>query len=398
MIAILLSPIYIIVNIYIVKWLLKWTEACTPYFKNKHARYIIVSIYIFFASSFIIGFFLPVRLIKIIGNYWLGVVQYIVLSVIIADLIRLILIKSKKISNKFLSSKKAFFVSGLICFLFVGAISTYGVIHANKIIYTNYKVTVNKTIPNRDNLRIALISDLHLGYNSTIEHVKKYVSMINKLNPDLVVISGDIFDNSYSAIDSPDKVIEVLKSLKSTYGTYAVYGNHDIEEPILAGFTFSWKKNQGLSNPKMDEFLEKANITLIKDDSILIDDSFYLVGRLDYHKLGINIEARKTPEELLTALDKTKPIIVLDHEPVEITELSNNGADIDLSGHTHDGQMFPSNIFVKLFWPNPHGLIKENNLTSIVTSGVGVYGPNMRIGTTEEVVCIDINFKEASHE
>ena len=197
MIAILLSPIYIIVNIYIVKWLLKWTEACTPYFKNKHARYIIVSIYIFFASSFIIGFFLPVRLIKIIGNYWLGVVQYIVLSVIIADLICLILIKSKKISNKFLSSKKTFIVSGLICFLFVGAISTYGVIHANKIIYTNYKVTVNKTIPNRDNLRIALISDLHLGYNSTLEHVKKYVSMINKLNPDLVVISGDIFDNSY---------------------------------------------------------------------------------------------------------------------------------------------------------------------------------------------------------
>lgn len=398
MIAILLSPIYIIINIYIIKWLLKWTSACTPYFKTKYARYIIISIYIFFASSFIIGFFLPIRTIKVIGNYWLGVVQYIVLSVSLADLIRLILIKSKKISNKFLTAKKTFIISGFLCLIFVSTISTYGVIHANKVVYTNYKVTINKTVESKKELRIALISDLHLGYNGTLKHVKKYVSMINKLKPDLIIISGDIFDNSYSAIKEPTEIIETLKTLKSTYGTYAVYGNHDIEEPILAGFTFSWKKNQGLSNPKMDEFLKKANITLIKDDSLLIDNSFYLVGRLDYHKLGVAVESRKTPEELLTNLDKTKPIIVLDHEPVEITELSNNGADLDLSGHTHDGQMFPSNIFIKLFWPNPHGLIKENNLTSIVTSGVGVYGPNMRIGTTEEVVCIDVTFKGANHE
>ena len=88
MIAIFLSPIYILINIYIVKWLIKWTEACSNIFKNKIVRYFIVIIYVFFASSFIVGFLLPYRTIKVIGNYWLGVVQFIILTVIIADLSR----------------------------------------------------------------------------------------------------------------------------------------------------------------------------------------------------------------------------------------------------------------------------------------------------------------------
>ena len=108
----------------------------------------------------------------------------------------------------------------------------------------------------------------------------------------------------------------------------------------------------------------------------------------------VEVEKRKTIEELLENVDKTKPIFVLDHEPYELEELSNNGVDLDLSRHTHNGQMFPSNIFIKLIWKNAHGLLKVNSMYNVVTSGIGVYGPNMRVGTTAEVANINIKFKE----
>jgi uncharacterized protein len=394
MIAIILSPIYILVNIYIVKWLIKWTEVCSNIFKNKIVRYSIIIIYTFFSSSFIIGFLLPYRTIKVIGNYWLGVVQFIVLTVIIADLIRKLLIKTKLVRKKIIHSKRTFIIVGFLCIIIVSSLSTYGVIHSKKIINKNYNITINKKVENEKSMKISLISDLHLGYNTTLSHIKNMVNKINENNSDLVVIAGDVFDNNYNAIDNPKSIINELKKIKAKYGVYAVYGNHDIEEPILAGFTFNLKNNKAYSNPKMEEFLNSSNIKLLRDEVILIDNKYYLVGRLDYHKYGLEVEKRKTIEELLENVDKTKPIFVLDHEPYELEELSNNGVDLDLSGHTHNGQMFPSNIFIKLIWKNAHGLLKINNMYSVVTSGIGVYGPNMRVGTTAEVVNINIKFKE----
>ena len=149
----------------------------------------------------------------------------------------------------------------------------------------------------------------------------------------------------------------------------------------------------------MDEFLKKANIKLLQDEVVLIDDSFYLGGRLDYHKLGIiGLKERKSPSELLKEVDKSKPIIMIDHEPKEFKELESSGVDIDLSGHTHNGQMFPSNVFGKIIWKNPYGMITVGNMKSIVTSGVGVYGPSMRVGSTAEVANILVKFRDENYE
>ena len=394
MIAITLAPVYILVNYYVVRWLIKWVECCSEIFKKRLVRYLIVGIYIFFASSFIVGFFLPFRSIKIVGNYWLGVVQYILLFVIWFDLIRIILLKWKLINEKIIHARKTFILVGILCFLVVGAFSTYGVIHAKKIVVNSYQVQIDKKVDKFSNLKVALVSDLHFGYNSSLSHVKKMVKLINESDPDVVVISGDIFDNSYEAIYEPDKIIQEIKKIKTKYGVYAVYGNHDIDEKILAGFTFSWKKNKNLNDPRMTSFLEKANIKLLRDESLLIDDSFYLVGRIDYHKYGMKVEKRKTIEELVSSFDKSKPIILIDHEPYELEKIAKVGVDLDLSGHTHNGQMFPSNVFIKFIWKNPHGLLKVDNMYSAVTSGVGVYGPNMRVGTTAEVMVLDLSFKK----
>ena len=394
MIAITLAPVYILVNYYVVRWLIKWVECCSEIFKKRLVRYLIVGIYIFFASSFIVGFFLPFRSIKIVGNYWLGVVQYILLFVIWFDLIRIILLKWKLINEKIIHARKTFILVGILCFLVVGAFSTYGVIHAKKIVVNSYQVQIDKKVDKFSNLKVALVSDLHFGYNSSLSHVKKMVKLINESDPDVVVIAGDIFDNSYEAIYKPDKIIQEIKKIKTKYGVYAVYGNHDIDEKILAGFTFSWKKNKNLNDPRMTSFLEKANIKLLRDESLLIDDSFYLVGRIDYHKYGMKVEKRKTIEELVSSFDKSKPIILIDHEPYELEKIAKVGVDLDLSGHTHNGQMFPSNVFIKFIWKNPHGLLKVDNMYSAVTSGVGVYGPNMRVGTTAEVMVLDLSFKK----
>ena len=394
MIAITLAPVYILVNYYVVRWLIKWVECCSEFFKKRLVRYLIVGIYIFFASSFIVGFFLPFRSIKIVGNYWLGVVQYILLFVIWFDLIRIILLKWKLINEKIIHARKTFILVGILCFLVVGAFSTYGVIHAKKIVVNSYQVQIDKKVDKFSNLKVALVSDLHFGYNSSLSHVKKMVKLINESDPDVVVIAGDIFDNSYEAIYKPDKIIKEIKKIKTKYGVYAVYGNHDIDEKILAGFTFSWKKNKNLNDPRMTSFLEKANVKLLRDESLLIDDSFYLVGRIDYHKYGMEVEKRKTIEELVSSFDKSKPIILIDHEPYELEKIAKVGVDLDLSGHTHNGQMFPSNVFIKFIWKNPHGLLKVDNMYSAVTSGVGVYGPNMRVGTTAEVMVLDLSFKK----
>lgn len=397
MIAIFLSPIYIIINFYIARWLLSWMQACSKHFNKRRIRVLVITIYTFFASALVIGFLLPPspleRVMKLIGNYWLGVLLYVVLTVIIADGIRLVVKKSKKLPAAYVRSKRVFVIAGTVCILTIATVSIYGAINARIIRTTRYEVTIEKDVEKLKNLKIALVADLHMGYNIGTPHIEKMVEKINKENPDLVVMAGDIFDNEYEALDNPETITNTLKKLKSKYGVYAVYGNHDIKEKILAGFTFSKKGEKKESDIRMDQLLEDANITLLRDDGVLIDDSFYLYGRPDYRRPGRGITVRKTPEEITENMDKTKPIIVLDHEPNELQELADAGVDLDLSGHTHDGQLFPANITTALMWENSYGYLKKGNMHNIVTSGVGLFGPNMRVGTIAEVVIVDVNFK-----
>ena len=195
---------------------------------------------------------------------------------------------------------------------------------------------------------------------------------INAEEPDVVVIAGDIFDNEYDAIYEPDRVADLLAGLKSRYGTYACYGNHDLDEKILAGFTFETKEER-IADRRFGEFLDRAKIHLLEDDD----------------RIRKTQETRDTPSELLTGLDQSLPVFVIDHQPSELTELAEAGADLDLGGHTHDGQLFPGNILTGLMWENACGMKKVGDMYSIVTSGVGLWGPPMRIGTKAEVVIID---------
>lgn len=395
MIALIFLPIYILLNLYIYKRLIKWLEITSKYFKIKALRCILIFIFIFLSNSLLIGLIIPIRVLKsffnFIGNYYLGISIYILLVLGVFELLTFLL-KYFKIMHKDNNIRNI--LVGLICILSISITSIYGIINARVINVKHYNVAINKKAGNIKDLKVVMISDLHLGYNIGVRHMKNMANKINRENPDLVLIAGDIFDNDYDSINNPNQIIKIFKGIKAKYGIYSVYGNHDISEKILAGFTFDFNEKSKQSDKRMDEFLKKANIKLLRDESILIKNSFYLVGRLDYSKLGIDVGRRKTAKELLYNLDKDKPIFVIDHEPVELNTLSENGADLNLSGHTHDGQMFPLNILIKLKYKHSYGIKKYGEMTSIISSGVGVYGPNMRVGTKAEVVSIDIKFSK----
>ena len=220
---------------------------------------------------------------------------------------------------------------------------------------------------------------------------KRIVKKINAENPDVVCIAGDIFDNEYDAISKPDKLKEILKGIKSKYGVYACWGNHDLNEPILAGFTFNGTEDN-YNDPRMEEFLTDAGIHLLDDESVLIDNKFYIVGRRDASRCEKVEGSRATPAQLTESLDQRKPIIFIDHQPKELDETAAVGVDLDLCGHTHDGQIFPGNLIIHLFWENSCGYLRKGNMHNIVTSGAGIWGPNMRVGTNSEICPITVHF------
>lgn len=398
MVAVYLSPLYIICNLYFLCRILKWMGACAKPLKKTGVRVLVGLIYTFLAASMLIAFLMPMcsarRTMKLIGNYWLGVLLYMALVIIIADLAGLVLRRVKRINKMRLCSEKTLAAVGTICALVITAFSTWGIIQARIIRVTPYEIAVDKQAGKLEELKVVLVADLHLGYNIGVSHMEKMVKRINEQDADLVVIAGDIFDNEYEAVEDPERMIKVLKGIQSTYGIYACYGNHDIQEPILAGFTFS-SDGKKMSSVKMDELLDRAGIHLLRDEAVLIADSVYLYGRPDAERPGRGIDVRKTPAEITAGMDTSKPVIVIDHEPRELEELADAGVDVDLCGHTHDGQMFPANLIVGLMWENSYGYLKKENMHNIVTSGVGLFGPDMRVGTKAEICPVTIHFKQA---
>lgn len=394
MIFLFLLPFYLGVSSYMMFRFFYWMKHCNHRFNWLRFKVPFAVVYLFMALSPVIAFLLPKSAVAIvirrISTYWMGIMLYSLLYVVLFDLLRLIA-KHTKLKNTLLFSRGSVISIGSVVVACAVATCLYGIFNARNIKVNEYSVTVNKSCGSDKHLKAVLVADLHMGYAIGVDHITNMVEKINQQDADIVIIAGDIFDNSYDGMDDPEGIKAQLKSIKSKYGVYAVYGNHDIDEKILMGFTFDWGGKQ-LHSEKMTNFMKECNIKLINDESVLINDEFYLVGRRDTDKPGTEDGTRAEISELTKDLDKTKPIFVLSHEPDELQKTADAGADIDFSGHTHDGQLFPGNLTIGLFWENPCGMIKKDNMYSIVTSGVGVYGTFMRVGTDAEICSVDIDF------
>ena len=400
MIAIYLSPIYLLLNLYILRWAYLWMGTCHSILRTLGFRLIFAVIYVLLSTSLLTGFLIKNpkslhRMLKITGNYFLGIFLYTLVIILLADFGRILL--KYVFHASWIHSRTAFTVAGAICALLILLLSACGIFHAKYIKTTSYDVIINKTIPERTSMKVVLLADTHFGYNAGVLHARELVRKINKQKPDLVCIAGDIFDNEYDAIRNPEKLEKTLRGIKSTYGVYACWGNHDLNEEILAGFTFKHKDGDlsDIKDPRMKKFLKDSNIHILEDESVLINDQFYVIGRKDASLTEKIHETRKAPAQLTEKLNRDKPIIMIDHQPKELQELADAGVDLDLCGHTHDGQTFPGNFTIKLMWENPCGLLIKDNMTNITTSGAGVWGPAMRIGTDSEICSINIQLKNS---
>ena len=242
-------------------------------------------------------------------------------------------------------------------------------------LYTKVIKTRTLTIPLGLNApyRMVLLSDLHLGAFVRQAHVKKLVEKINALHPDMVVISGDLIDVGNRILaDAPalSQIAGELAKIQAKDGVFAVLGNHD----PYAG------------NEAFVRFLRESRIKLLHNEAVCFP-GFNLVGRTDA-RCGL----RKIITSFEKKIDRSKPVIVLDHDPGNIPDAVSFGASLVLCGHTHKGQFFPATLFTK--WANGkhyfygHEIFGKTH--AVITSGAGFFQLPVRIGTSNEIVLMEL--------
>ena len=251
----------------------------------------------------------------------------------------------------------------------------YGYYLAHHVVETDYIIETNKDI-GVDKFRIVQVTDSHIGSTMNGVDFYKYMKDINKLNPDIVVMTGDFVDDDTKLKDMI-KSCEGLGLLDTKYGVYFIYGNHD-----KAYFNY-----RNFDDKRLRKELKKNNVIILEDDVRLITDNIYLVGRQDSQE-----KDRLSAEELSNNLDKSKYIIGLDHKPTDYGNLVNAGFDLVLSGHTHGGQLWPVgqlSVFMGIN-DNNYGLKTIDEANFIVSSGIGDWTIKFKMGTISEYVVIDL--------
>ena len=359
---------------------------------GRKSRIIRIIIYAALAAVPVLGAFLPKSQFKYlcmkIGNIWLGFFMFYAAFVVILFPIAQIIIKKRKTADKSLVGR-AFQAAFLVAFV----IFISGLVHAQQPKLVNYDIELANEAANGEKAKIVLLGDLHLSVNSDIKATEKMVELVNGCDPDLVVIAGDIFTSNYEGLKDPEKYSDALSRMHAKYGVYAVCGNHDVDEDLIGGFSIS-PVSEAFRTPEMEKFFEDSGFNVLYDEKVDIGDGLCtLVGRVDGEKAGDGTSNRLSADVLLKDVDKSKPVIVLQHEPIEFKSLADSGANLILCGHTHNGQIFPGNLVVPFFNENGYGVKELYGATTVVTAGVGYYGPPMRFGTDSEVTVVNVTFK-----
>ena len=360
--------------------------ALAKYFFPSFRAFIFWPLYILFCYSFILAMLLRfgwLRPLRQAAMNSLPALFYLFSALLVLDSVRFVLQRMDRIPRTPGYSAAGTGIAIGIAIL----VMIYGVYHARNIYTTHYKVTLNKSA-GAPPLRLVLVSDTHIGTAVGRKWIANVVDAINKAKPDIICIVGDIFDNDIGAIRDLEGVAEELRRLNAPMGVYACPGNHDVDRLSLRG--------EG-GTDRIRDFLKTANIEFLQDEVVMVADNICLIGRKDARPIGIRGE-RKTAAELAVDLDRNKPLIFLDHQPVDFPAEEEAGADLILSGHTHKGQFFPGNVFTKQIFKNAdavhYGHWRGRSAQGVVSSGAGVWGPPIRIATRSEIAVIDIAFGE----
>lgn len=312
---------------------------------------------------------------QMIGGTWMIILLYAFLFFFLFDIVRIInyirpFYPDIILSNYILVKRLLFSVG----FIFITTILIVGNWKFNHPKVTELELTTTKSLGSKKELTIAFFSDLHLGSLVTGKQLQRYVNLINEQNADLVLIGGDLMDGDHEVWVKRD-FASMLKSIHSQYGTYTALGNHEYYN--------------GLSHSL--DFIKSAGIQLLRDQTMRVGEEYQivLVGRDDKTN-----QYRQPLNQIMKPLkdDATQQryTILLDHQPGAIKEAADEDVDLMLCGHTHNGQIFPLTAFIHMMWEVAYGYRKIDTMDLYVSSGLGLWGPQYRIGSNSEIVKIRI--------
>ncbi len=365
----IITTAYIIPNIYV--FLRIW-----QFFINKGYKLFYTFIYLLLASVYPVSNLfseesagLMATIFTTIGNYILPFYLYLFLSVLIFDILLLINWPLKIVRVEMLRSTR-FKIAGLSAILFLSvALVIAGIINFNTIRTSEYHIQIPRKSSKIVHLKIAFTADFHLQEGTNVHFVERFVKTIATINPDLMIFGGDIVEG-----DREDENMALLENLltgiHTKYGVFTVLGNHE----------YYGGQDKG-------SFFDKAGMKVLCDTIMTIDSSFNLGGRYDSH-----FGTRKTIGNLMKSVTDSLPVILVDHRPTEFDQVSKTAVDIQLSGHTHDGQMFPINLITRKVYELSWGYLKKGNTHFFVTSGIRLWGPPVRTSGKSEIMVIEITF------
>ena len=372
--------IYSLVNIYL---FFKGYNAI-PCLKNN--RFIYAITFFLLAGLFIVAKILESKhssvitdALNIIGGFWLAFMLYGFLFFLLSDIILLMLrITGIVKGDSILLFRKWSFVFTISAsaLLIIG-----GFINAIIPFTREYNLTINKSAGPVKTLRIAAVSDIHLGSIIRKRSLKKMSGIIKDLKPDLVLLLGDIVDGEIGPVMRGD-LLQYFSYPDCTDGLYAITGNHE----FIGGAA------------RTIPYIESKGIRILKDEIVTLKGGIQLIGRIDRDSYRFYRKERLSLDELMKQADTTKPIILLDHQPFHLDETAKYGVDLQLSGHTHNGQMWPLNYVTKMIYELSYGYLKKGNTNFIVSSGYGLWGPRVRLGSRSEVLLINIKFAGAENK
>ena len=344
-------------------------------------RLLSLLIFVLLAATFIAGKFLEAShsstlsdVLNIAGGFWMAFLLYGFLFLFLSDLISLVLrIAGVLNSGNIMHYRKWAFmltVSASVIFISGGFI--------NSLIprVKKYEISINKSAGEVREFRIAAVSDIHLGSNIRKGSMLKLSGILNTLKPDLILLLGDIVDGEIGPVLRGD-LLKYFKCPKSPCGLCAITGNHE----FIGGAK------------KTIPYIESKGIRILKDEIVEIQGGIQLIGRLDRDSQRFFGMARMALSELIKKTDRSKPVILLDHQPLELGEAEKSGIDLQLSGHTHNGQMWPLNYITGMIYELSYGYLKKGNTQYIVSSGFGLWGPKVRSGSRSEVLLITLKFR-----
>ena len=312
------------------------------------------------AFGYIIGKFSHrLKYFSMIGSYWFIVMQYGVILFPISSIIYLLW-----------PSQQTIFIIGNVVALVFLIIFVAGTYMAFSPVVRHKTIRINKDSGSLRELKLVLASDFHLGLLSNKKHLQRFVNLANNEKPDVVLLAGDLVDDDPIWFVS-DGMSPVMRQLKATYGVYGVVGNHEY---------------YGRKIPLLVDEMREAGVQMLLDETICVENAFYVTGREDATNGKRQSLANLKPEK------SELPWFVMDHTPFDLKTPSEIGVDVHVSGHTHRGQMWPNHLFTTRLFELDYGYKLKSLMHAFVSSGFGFWGPPLRIGSRSELWSITVTF------